>query len=91
MSNYRENYFNNNSGNHGWYECTKCGKKLRKGDADIDHIIPQSRGGNDSELNLQCMCRSCNRSKQADMHDSGKDLFGSAGRIAKREVKKKFF
>ena len=64
---YRDDYFNNNASNHGWYTCVRCGKKLRKGDVDIDHIIPQSYGGGDNLNNLQCMCRHCNRSKQDDL------------------------
>lgn len=64
MSGYRDTYFDNNSSNHGWYTCVRCGKKLRKGDVDIDHIIPQHYGGGDRLNNLQCMCRHCNRSKQ---------------------------
>ena len=44
---YRDDYFNNNASDHGWYTCVRCGKKLRKGDVDIDHIIPQSYGGGD--------------------------------------------
>lgn len=67
MSDYREKWFKNNDSNYGWYTCVRCGKKLRKGDVDIDHIIPQKHGGGDHLNNLQCMCRSCNRSKQADL------------------------
>ena len=64
MANYRQSWFDDNQSNHGWYTCVRCGKKLRKGDVDIDHIIPQSRGGRDNRDNLQCMCRHCNRSKR---------------------------
>lgn len=62
---YRDDYFNDarNKSNHGWYTCARCGKKLRRGDVDIDHILPQSCGGGDDLDNLQCMCKSCNRSK----------------------------
>ena len=49
----------------------------------IDHIIPQKYGGRDSVLNLQCICKHCNRSKQASLRDTPKDLFGAT----KREVK----
>lgn len=70
MGNYRNTYFDNNASNHGWYTCVRCGKKLRKGDADIDHIIPQSYGGSDDEINLQCLCVHCNRSKRDDTSDS---------------------
>ena len=66
---YRDDYFNNNPSNHGWYTCAKCGRKLRRGDADIDHIFPQSCGGWDAEDNLQCLCKRCNRSKRNDMSD----------------------
>lgn len=67
MSGYRDTYFENNESNYGWYTCVRCGKKLRRGDVDIDHIIPQSRGGNNNVNNLQCMCKHCNRSKRNDM------------------------
>lgn len=67
MANYRELWFKNNTSITGWYTCQRCRKKIRKKDVDIDHIIPQSRGGRDVLDNLQCMCRTCNRSKQNDM------------------------
>ena len=69
---YRDNYFKDskNSSNHGWYTCVRCGRKLRKGDVDIDHIMPQKWGGSDDVDNLQCMCRHCNRSKQDSTDDS---------------------
>lgn len=64
---YRDKWFEENKSNHGWYTCVRCGKKLRKGDVDIDHIIPRSRGGGNNRNNLQCMCRHCNRSKQNNL------------------------
>ena len=67
MSDYRNKWFDNNASNYSWYTCVRCSKKIRKGDVDIDHIIPQSRGGGHNLNNLQCMCRSCNRSKQNDI------------------------
>ena len=69
---YRDTYFNDpaNSSDHGWYTCVRCGRKLRKGDVDIDHIMPQHWGGGDSPDNLQCMCKSCNRSKKDSTEDS---------------------
>ncbi|WP_278381703.1 HNH endonuclease [Clostridium tyrobutyricum] len=67
MSNYRNKWFENNDSNYGWYTCVRCGKKLRKGDVDIDHIIPQNYNGGNNLNNLQCMCKSCNRSKQDDI------------------------
>ena len=77
---YREKWFEENDSDHGWYTCVRCGRKLRKGNVDIDHIIPQSYGGNDDLNNLQCMCRHCNRSKQDDLdfdtvRDLGRNIF----------------
>jgi len=70
---YRDNYFNNTKSNYGWYTCVRCGRKLRKGDADIDHILPQKYGGGDGLDNLQCMCKHCNRSKGASVRDTVSD------------------
>lgn len=86
MGNYRDTYFAKNSSNYGWYRCVRCGRSFRKGDIDIDHIIPQSRGGSDSEWNLQCLCVHCNRSKRDDMSDSFRDRVSTANRIITREV-----
>ncbi len=73
---YRNTYFNDpdNKSDHGWYTCAKCGKKIRKGDADIDHIVPQSYGGGDNTDNLQITCRRCNRSKGNSMDDTMDDF-----------------
>ena len=59
-----------------------------KGDMDIDHIIPQKFGGSSSEWNLQCICKHCNRSKQASMSDTPRDLFNSGKRILKGKLEK---
>lgn len=82
---YRDNYFNENSSNHGWYTCASCGRKLRRGDADIDHILPQSHGGWDSADNLQCLCKHCNRSKQDSVRDTVPDyLKNNARRVGNK-------
>lgn len=67
---YRDKYFAENASNHGWYICVRCGRSFRKGDIDIDHIIPQSYEGSDDLSNLQCMCKSCNRSKKDSLADT---------------------
>lgn len=72
--NYRERGLENASSNNGWYKCVKCGKSFRKGDMDIDHIIPKSLGGGNTRDNLQCICKHCNRSKRADTSDTRVDL-----------------
>ncbi|EGT3709109.1 TPA: HNH endonuclease [Clostridioides difficile] len=73
MTGYRDKWFDSNDSNHGWYTCIRCGKKLRKNDVDIDHIIPQKHGGRDNLNNLQCMCKSCNRSKKDNLNNTVTD------------------
>jgi len=43
------------------YRCVQC---LRDLDLTVDHIHPRSKGGEDSEDNLQTLCRSCNSRKR---------------------------
>ncbi len=86
MGNYRQAWFDENKSNHGWYTCAKCGKKLRKGDADIDHILPQNYGGNDSLHNLQCLCKHCNRSKQDSLRDTVPDYVRNNVNRAKKKI-----
>ncbi len=89
MANYRELWFQNNESNHGWYTCVRCGKNFRKKDIDIDHIIPQNRGGKDNLNNLQCMCRHCNRSKQDDLNfTTVTDYARNVVRNTKKDMKK---
>lgn len=73
-ANYRQTGLENTQSNNGWYECVKCGKNFRKEDMDIDHIYPKSLGGTNSRSNLQCICKHCNRSKQANISETAKDL-----------------
>ena len=72
--NYRKRGLEDAASNNGWYTCVKCGRKFRKNDMDIDHILPRSKGGDNSRYNLQCICKHCNRSKRADTTDTDKDL-----------------
>ncbi len=73
-SDYRSKAFINSNSNNGWYTCPKCGKKFRKKDIDVDHILPKSKGGDDSRYNLQLLCYHCNRSKSANTLDTATDL-----------------
>ncbi len=41
-------------------QCAYCGSQE---DLNIDHIIPQSRGGNDFITNVICCCVDCNQCK----------------------------
>jgi 5-methylcytosine-specific restriction endonuclease McrA len=42
--------------------CVECYSKEK---LEYDHIIPHSKGGSDTERNIQLLCEKCNRSKQA--------------------------
>ena len=84
---YRDEWFKHNESNHGWYTCAKCGKKIRKADVDIDHIVPQKYGGSDKLFNLQCLCKHCNRSKQASLKDTLPDLAKTNHQRAVKAVK----
>ncbi|MGA4020423.1 HNH endonuclease [Ralstonia nicotianae] len=44
--------------------CAYCAKRLGK-KYDVDHIVPLALGGANGKENLQILCPSCNRKKQA--------------------------
>ena len=46
----------------GFY-CVYCDEDLRDGEIHMDHVIPESRGGETSYNNLQVTCRKCNLAK----------------------------
>lgn len=47
------------------YYCGRDFESLDEREVQIDHAIPQSRGGIDDEGNLVVACRSCNRLKNS--------------------------
>lgn len=52
------------------YKCVTCGCD-DKAKLTLDHRIPISKGGDNSDDNLQTMCFDCNQ-KKADTHPEGK-------------------
>lgn len=46
--------------------CVSCGDPLNASTLSIDHIIPQSKGGDDRPTNLQPMCVPCNTARKKD-------------------------
>jgi len=47
-------------------QCAYCGSKEN---LSIDHIVPQSLGGNDHITNVLCACVKCNNSKGHEKWD----------------------
>ena len=45
------------------FTCQYCGKKAPDVKLHLDHIVPKSLGGDDSESNLTTSCASCNLAK----------------------------
>jgi hypothetical protein len=59
-------------------KCLHCGRRLvvrddgrAMGQATLEHMWPQSQGGNDAVENLAVACNGCNREK-GSRHDHGK-------------------
>jgi len=50
------------------YECSECGGS---NELTVDHIIPVSKGGDDSPDNLQWLCQRCNSKKGARLEMEG--------------------
>ena len=44
--------------------CVECGRKER---LEYDHIIPLSKGGSNTDRNIQLLCEHCNRSKSSSI------------------------
>ena len=45
------------------FTCQYCGQEAPDVILEIDHIVPVSKGGDDSIMNLVTACRDCNRGK----------------------------
>ena len=91
MAGYREKWFNNNPSFLGKYRCAECGEWFPKSQIDIDHIIPQAKGGTDDLWNLRATCKHCNRSKQDSLDGVGGDLTRNITKnIAKNVIKNIF-
>lgn len=41
-------------------KCAHCGSRER---LEYDHIVPESRGGGNTERNIELLCEICNRAK----------------------------
>lgn len=55
---------------HDGYVCKYCGNKILSfDDAEVDHILPYSKGGQTAFENAQLLHRICNRQKSASIND----------------------
>lgn len=45
------------------FRCQYCGVKNTAGELTVDHILPRSRGGDNSPMNVVTACLSCNNRK----------------------------
>jgi 5-methylcytosine-specific restriction endonuclease McrA len=45
------------------YVCAYCAQRFRFDELDMEHIVPSSKGGADSWMNLVTACKACNRRK----------------------------
>jgi len=45
------------------YRCQYCGEKKVVGELTLDHILPRSRGGDNSPVNIVTACIACNNRK----------------------------
>lgn len=63
-----EQIINENILKYGVITCEKC-KKQCFDNYHIDHIVPVSKGGNNSYNNLQILCAKCNLEKHTEIKD----------------------
>ena len=47
------------------HQCQYCGRRPPLRDLNIDHVLPRSRGGDDTWENLVTACRPCNLKKSS--------------------------
>jgi 5-methylcytosine-specific restriction endonuclease McrA len=45
------------------YTCAYCAKRFRFDQLDMEHIVPRSKGGAGSWMNLVAACKACNNRK----------------------------
>ena len=72
----RKNKFLNNLKEYGIYTCEVCKiTNNNKGFFDIDHIVPKSLGGKNTQDNLQIICPNCHRIKSLKEESVRNDLY----------------
>ena len=54
------------------FRCQYCGVKKGAGELTLDHILPRSRGGDNSPLNIVTACVACNQRKGSRTPDEAR-------------------
>ena len=54
------------------FRCQYCGEKKGVGELTLDHILPRSRGGDNSPVNIVTACVPCNNRKAARTPDEAR-------------------
>lgn len=67
------------------FTCRYCGASAPDVKLEVDHVVPQSRGGSDAPWNLVASCETCNRGKSATELD--KPLVAGPSEEAVRSVR----
>ena len=59
----RRSFFRDNWKPDGPNTCFYCHKNVQRKERSIDHLTPESRGGDNKKANLVLCCRECNNAK----------------------------
>lgn len=46
--------------------CEECGAKLKVGEAEVDHVLPDALGGEPILTNAKVLCKVCHRGKTTE-------------------------
>ena len=54
------------------FRCQYCGEKKNSSELTLDHILPRSRGGDNSPVNIVTACVACNNRKGSRTPDEAR-------------------
>lgn len=58
-------------GARGGARCARCGSLVLAGLVDVDHVQPLALGGEDTDTNVQPLCRDCHQVKTGEDFRTG--------------------
>ncbi|MDQ0931847.1 HNH endonuclease [Streptomyces turgidiscabies] len=62
-------------GARGGARCSRCGSLVLADVVDVDHVQPLALGGEDTDTNVQPLCRGCHLAKTGEDFRVTKPLF----------------